>query len=452
MFVSIVSAVLLAVSVPLATLLPAGAAQNSRHAASIRPAVVENGSDLVLYHFMGNVSQSVTFTPDGSSWSVLPHGLLKIAPDGTNTLIFPNNRTAWAAQNIAYSNGFLWYTVYHGIIRVKPDGTDSRFFQFSMQRDGFHYASNLTPGPGGLYFSSDIRSTSYPYTLSTVIGRIDPSFKLTLFAVPPTTGFNLSSPFVSGPDGLLYFVASKSQYDPKRSLYSTLTTLYRIETNGSQTRLGSSGTCAFPKKLVVALGALYFTGSQIDTTNKLLGNALCRATLSGRIGAITPLQAGGNTSGITADASGNLWTIDLFGNGLYSYGIGTKQLAGPYEPAKLGALVNNLLYTGPDQNIWFFGSYATNQLFYGAYVRHLISFLPTSITLSATDASINFYVSEPLRSGPWTAVSSNPSIATVTPASSLPGRFTVTKVATGTTTIVVTDALGNLSYEPVTSN
>jgi hypothetical protein len=76
--------------------------------------------------------------------------------------------------------------------------------------------------------------------------------------------------------------------------------------------------------------------------------------------------------------------------------------------------------------------------------------MPTSVNLSFAGQKIDFMVSEPLKSGPWTAYSLNPAVATAGPGSFLLGKFAVTAVGPGSTAIVVTDAYGNSRNEPVT--
>jgi hypothetical protein len=87
----------------------------------------------------------------------------------------------------------------------------------------------------------------------------------------------------------------------------------------------------------------------------------------------------------------------------------------------------------------------------------VITFTPPSVVVSAQGSGCTtsevFTASETGYSGTFTAVSQNTAIATVSPAQST-GAFTVTSVTTSnnvgqSTTIKVTDTLGNTASEPV---
>ena len=81
-----------------------------------------------------------------------------------------------------------------------------------------------------------------------------------------------------------------------------------------------------------------------------------------------------------------------------------------------------------------------------------MSFTPSVVGLLPSDAAMNFYVSEPIAGGPWRAVSLNPATATVTPVSSSAGRFSVTQVGHGSTSIKVTDQARAMEVHAVTTD
>jgi hypothetical protein len=204
---------------------------------------------------------------------------------------------------------------------------------------------------------------------------------------------------------------------------------------------------------VLRIIAIYFLGSTLvgnGPTNA--GNAVCRSTVHGRIGPVTPLTQN-PTSAIAVDAQANVWSAGLFGPGLASYNLVNKTVSSPVGPAG-ATLYSGYLYTGPDQDIYFFGHYGPNQTLFGAYVRHQMVVTPDSIDLNSFDnASVEFFVTESVKGGaPWTVRSLDSGVAIVSPASSLVGRFHVSEVHAGSTTLVVTDALGNVSYLPVTAS
>jgi hypothetical protein len=453
MFVLVIFSATLAVVTSLVPKAPAAVAsphvRSAAKAMPARPAVVENGSDLVLYHFPNNVPEPVAFGPDGSAYSVVREGILKIAPNGVETFL-PNGLAQSANEPIVYANGFLWFTVNFGLVRERPDGSDHRFYQYESNGGlpGVSGIQNLIAGSDGLYFEGV--EGHYPSPETVVVGRIDALSKITLYNVP---GYSVyGPPLVWSPDGHLDYIATAYGY------HSITVSLEQIAPDGSSVALGTSNRCGLrfssTSNLVSALGAIYYIGDIYDGDGNPVGKAICRATVTGHIMPITPvLNPSGAAYSLAADSSGDLWTTNFFGNGLYSYNILTKSVTGPYEPATLDNL-GSFIYVGPDQNVWMFGTYATNQLFFGAYVRHQEVITPTSINLNSIDnASQEFIVTEPIKGGaPWTAYSLNPAVVTVTPASSLVGRFHANEVSAGTTSIVVTDALGNVSYVPVTAN
>ncbi len=409
--------------------------------------------DLKLYHFPGNVQGNVGFTPDGSAYSLVRSGILRIAPDGTKTFV---NVAAYGPRikvggRIVYSNGFLWYEVFEGLIRMRPDGTDSRYLQvpsdFGPQRE----LTNLTAGADGIYY------TYYNGTangLEPVLASVTNAFVKTLYPlVAPAPRYPSGSTvgsIVYGPDGNVYF-----QYNnpPHKGSFG------RVTPSGVVTLFPYPDTCGDVKKFVYARGSFYFRVFTAASGSTPATYSLCRvAPSTGEYSVvlsstyISPTYSGFD---IVADDDGNLWTAGFFGTGLYSYAIPTGVVSGPIDPNVVNvrtAYGFPNLYIGPDQNIYFFGVYASNQIYFGAYVRHRMSFTPSVVGLLPSDAAMNFYVSEPIAGGPWSAISLNPAIATVTPVSSSVGRFSVTEVGHGSTSIKVTDVYGNIQYVPVTAN
>jgi hypothetical protein len=67
---------------------------------------------------------------------------------------------------------------------------------------------------------------------------------------------------------------------------------------------------------------------------------------------------------------------------------------------------------------------------------------PTSLSFTAVGQTQTFTAQEMVYTNPFTATSSNPSVATLSPGSSY-GSFTVTAVAAGSATITVKDSNGN---------
>ena len=406
--------------------------------------------DLKLYHFPGNVQGNVGLTPDGSAYSLVRSGLLHIAPDGTKTFVPLSGAGAVikVGGKLVYSNGFLWYEVRGGLIRMHPDGTDPRYLQvLSNFRESD--LTNLTAGADGIYYTyyNGTASGYQPVLVSVTNTFVKTLYPLVAPAPQYPSGSTVGS-IVYGPDGNVYF-----QYNnpPHKGSFG------RVTPSGVVTLFPHPDPCGGAAKLVYAKGSFYFRGNTASGSTPVT-SLLCRVSPS--TGEYTVVVTKNSISpdrpfDIVADNDGNLWTAGFFGTGLFSYSIATGVVSGPIDPTVVNVRTSYLyqnLYIGFDQNIYFFGGYASNQLYFGAYVRHQMSFTPSAVGLLPSDAAMNFYVSEPIAGGPWSAVSLNPAIATVMPVSSSVGRFSVTQVGHGSTSIKVTDVYGNVAYLPVTAN
>jgi hypothetical protein len=299
--------------------------------------------DLELYHFPGNQPGNVAFTPDGSAYSLVRDGLLRIAPDGTKSFVGGASIYGGGSidNRIVYSNGFLWYQVHQGLLRGHPDGTDPRYLQLPSAL-GQRQLNNFTAGGDGVYYTY-YNTTTSPSGVALegpVLASISSSFVKTEYPLVAPTPI-LRDGYYYGPSvgAIVYHHRNGRNNGPRRS--------------GRRERLRF----------------------------------------------IPPPES----------------------------------LPRP-------------------QNIYFFGAYPSNQLYFGEYVRHQLSFTPSVVGLLYSDAAEDVYVSEPVKSGPWTAVSLNPAIATATPSLSTVGRFSVTEIGHGSTSIKVTDVYGNVEYLPVTAN
>ena len=397
------------------------------------PAVVENGTDLELFTYpVGAGFPQFTFTPDGSAYAIFNfYYLIKVAPDGTTSFIpIPTRGPVGAQQygSILYADGYLWFASrFGGYFHMKPDGTNGTFHA--------QLFSNAVAAPNGIVVS---RNDTIEFVNGTTFARTD-------YAVPHPGITEMGSvrQMILGPDGRLYF-----EYAPPVGKTAPSDVLARLETNGTFTFFKGRNSCGIPQSgFVNARNAIYFVGGAPNVSARL-----CRVTYVGTYSSLSAPHfhpPNGFFSNAAADSDGNVWVANVLGAGLYSYATSTGTTSGPYEYGVLDNL-GNWVVVGPDQNVWTYGYLATDKPFFGAYVRHLETFTPTSVSLSALDPASDFYVTEPVKSAPWTAYSLNPAIATVSPASSIVGRFKVTSVAAGSTSIVVTDVYGNVRSEPVT--
>ena len=440
----------------LAVVVPFATTHNLGVTGNVRPAIVENGSSVVTYRIQNKTLSTIAFAPDGSSFTIVRNGILKIAPNGAQSIL-PNavvseyDRPAdTGSPSIVYANGFLWYEAYRGIVRERPDGTGHRWYQFGLNTNGFLNSMALTASSDGIYFTATHAGSlsSPPFS---VIGHIDAAFQLSVTPVAALFAQRVPQ-LVWSPDNRLDYFEVNAVYDPAKRADTFTTYMYQLQADGSSLLLGTGNGCTPSDIPVSALGAIYFIGSKFGVSGSTVDeNALCRATVHGSIQPITP-RSQNSPSAIAVDSQGDIWSAGFFSTGLRSYNLLNKAIS---NPANLDGLTVDpeFLYVGPDQNVYFYSSDQAGFL-YGAYVRHQMVVTPNSLNLNAFDnASIEFFVAEPVKGGAaWTARSLDPSVATVTPTSSIVGRFHVNEVHVGSTTIVITDALGNVSYVPVTAN
>jgi hypothetical protein len=392
------------------------------------PNIIENGTDTVLYSIPAGVSpgpQSIAFTPDGTAYFVENVGeLTRFSTTGSFTTI----AVPRIYGGTVYAHGALWIGANGGLVRVDPDGTHPQFIQEP------YAAFNLfLGGDGNLYWSSP----SHIY-------KMDSHETVTTY----NTGCYYqplgSASFAWGADGKLYFECIESSI-PDGSVIG----IARLEPNGTQTVLAlplNSATYEQVVSLVASGGYIYY----VTDTQPTGGGYLYRLSPAGVVTKLS--RAGGYPDDLVADQGGNLW----YESGKYPnpdaafltfYDTYTNQVTGPYAPNVLANVT--ALFVGPDDNIWLFDKSTPNDYSeFGAYVRHVQTLEPASIVVSAASPA-TFTMFETHFNGPWTAVSSNPAVAAVFPATSANGAFSVTEAGKGKTTIAVRDRLGNVSYEAV---
>lgn len=143
------------------------------------------------------------------------------------------------------------------------------------------------------------------------------------------------------------------------------------------------------------------------------------------LGLHTPLKPGDISGLYFGGSSGGVkWTFA--GHKVVTYGLPPDSSGFPAYSA----------LTAPDRNVWF-----TNGPKMSIFINRILSVSPVSATIGVGGMK-TFTISE--SNCPqciWSAVSSNTSIATVSPVSD--GQFTVTGVAAGTATVTVSDKAQN---------
>ena len=408
-----------------------------------RPQIVENGTDLVTFPYVDQYAPpSIAFTPNGDAYFVDElNNLVRLAPDGTYTeTTVPH---VVQKHTIIYARANIWMGAADGLVKIDPDGTHYHHYTLSQTMN-----SGLAFGPDDAIYA-DARVLHDDGTITGRIYRIDTHGVVSSVAVPVQPG-----DIAFGSDGRLYFT------------YTSLTAgawgIAQLQANGS-TKLFQVATQACCQEtetdssLVLSNGNLYFE-AQYNNISWFFG----KIAPSGVITQI-PLPYNIPTEdvygSITADHGGNIWLNvgDIYfsapTSGLYQFNVYTGHYNGPYETSVFGQFVDSYSgpFTGPDDNIWFAYQNDLVGLSVGAYVTHIQTLEPGGITVTAATPG-SFTILETHFNGPWTASSLNPAVATVSPASSTTGDFTVTETGPGVTSIAVKDRLGNVSYELVTAH
>ncbi len=411
-----------------------------RLARAPHPRVVENGTDLVLFPYINEEPpNSLALTPNGDAYFVDgTNRLIRLAPDGTYAAEAVPNIVE--NHKIIYARANLWMGAADGLVKIDPDGSHYHHYTLSPTMN-----TGLAAGPDhGIY--GDARVVHDDGTITGTIFRIDTRGAVTSVAVPVQPG-----DIAFGSDGRLYFTYS--------DILTSTWGIGRIEANGSVKLFPvATGSCCFETEidssLVLSNGNLYF-GYYFNNISWFFGKiapsgAITRIPLPDNI----PTELVYGT--MTADQGGNIWLnvgdiyFDEPQNGLYQYNVYTGHYNGPYEHPVLGQFTGYTgLQVGPDDNIWFGYSNDIN-LYVGAYVKHVQTLEPASVS-PALGTPASFSILEAHLNGPWTAQSTNPSIATVSPTISTTGDFSVSRTGSGATTIAVKDRLGNIIYENVTA-
>jgi hypothetical protein len=104
-----------------------------------------------------------------------------------------------------------------------------------------------------------------------------------------------------------------------------------------------------------------------------------------------------------------------------------------HEPTSYGEGADDVTI-GADDNAWFTGT-SVNEI--GVYIWSKMTVLPSTLTLTVGGGAQTLDVHESNYAHTWTAMSSDPTVATVAPAGH--NRFSVSPVAAGSCTVVVSD-------------
>lgn len=253
------------------------------------------------------------------------------------------------------------------------------------------------------------------------IGRIDTSGISTFYPG------SCASVIASGPDSNIWFGDAGQN-------------IYKMNTQGTVLATYPVGEQFFNDLKAGTDGTLYLAA--IDNFNN--SPDLIRVTTAGVVTKIGGDGYGDGYLSILSGPDGNIWisgahsaSSDLIQYNVTSQSFG-QRVRGPKH-------AGSGLANGPDGNIWASAPYSSAV---DTFVIQVMSVTPKTLTVSV-GKSANLTAGEANYSGTWTAVSTKPSIATVT-ANSNNGKFTVKGVSAGTTIVAVYDSMYNSVEAKVT--
>jgi streptogramin lyase len=364
----------------------------------VGPNVVQDGNppDWVYFPTLNpvtNTPSGITIGPDGNVWFTesVGHSLVRITMFGAQyPIVLPPH---YLPGDLAVgSDGKFYMNDYakNAVDKVTIDGLHVTQYVVS----GSMFQNGITEGPDHNIW----------YTRNGYVGKIAPGGKVTQYAV---SGDAVG--ITSGPDGNVWFTVG-SAID--RIIPSTgAITSFPVSPGAVGIVTGPDGNLWFTSSTTVGKmtpsgvvtnyptsiepnfwitvgpdGALWFTG--------FLTNVIGRVTTSGQVSYLYPLAGfGGDPSDIIAGPDGNIWFTDLL------------QAIGVYVIKQISVNPTGWIANGGGQNV------------------------------TATVAETNY-------TGTWTAVSSNPPIATVAQGTNS-NQFVITSVAHGRARIEISDNVGN---------
>jgi streptogramin lyase len=367
---------------------------------------------------LGQLSHDTTGV---SMWFTAAHGCKKGSPGevgtvgiatGTiNEFVLPKDSKPLA---ITENAGYVWVAdtfkrkTGRSMYRFNENGTYSTF----ALPDAFD-VSDMTAGPdGNVWFVG-----SYTQGKEFAgVGYMTPTGSAVLYEVSSKTTPVLTS-IASGADGNLWLTDEKNGAIIKVA-----------PSNGAETPYPVGGN---PLSITNSTKALIYSDASAAQLSVI--------TTDG-VSTVYPAPKGQHPGFIARKSDGTVVYIDTSNN---SDAVGTFSPSSGTYAAEAQAPNGELsyLYNGPDGNMWF-----TDGLGHvGAYLQHILTTNPSSISLSQTVCSAHFTVSEPGYSGNFSVASQNTVIATVSPASGNAGTtFTVMPLEGGSTSLSVQDSLQNV--------
>ena len=358
-----------------------------------------------------NTPTGITVGPDKKLWFVESHGhrLVRIDMLGNRTNhVLPS---ATQAQSLTVGADGKFYMTDAGTNSILVVTTGGTVTKYPVTQDS--QLEGVTKGTdGNVWFAAE-----------SSVDRITPTGQITSFPVmgnPPL--FPVVTGITTGPDGNIWFTEQQVNKIGRLTIATSAITEFPAGCNAVAITTGPDGD-------------LWYT----------CGNQIGRMTTTGTFTLFTPMKhPWASPDGITAGPDGQLWytstqddaVVSVSTTGTFAYHLPPGGIApDPYSIA-----------AGPDGNLWF-----TNLLQgIGVLVLDQLSVTPNSWAGNAGQMQV-ITVSELNYSRKWTAKSLNTSVATVKNGSSS-NQFVITAVATGTTSINVSDSIGNRFDVSVTVN
>ena len=323
--------------------------------------------------------------------------------ESTNITIGPD-KAIWFVVNNATND-----TIY----RMDQLGNETSFVESTPEKC-FTYGI-ATGSDGALWFSEEGCAD---------IGRITTDGTFTRYSTLPTMD---PGPLTEGPDGAIWFIGSANL-------------IGRIDTQGNISGYSVPTPESIPQGLAVGIDGNLWSWEGLN------GNWL-RITTSGVMTEFPPRFATRGDGGpIIQGPGGVLYAAYQRKGKLARFDIHKLQALTPLSIPELHPSILTIA-TGPDRNIYV----SDNRLpgFY-IYLDHAMTVTPTSLIETVGQTLAVVATEKHTNVGSLTAVSSDPSIATVVPGS--PGTFNVTGQSGGSCTIKVHDKDGNFVDVAVTVN
>lgn len=356
--------------------------------------------------------QAPVLGPDGKSfWGIVsfPQQFWRLEIATNDARDFPFNGSNTLRYVHAGPDGNLWYCGPNQVGYVTEKGA------VTIYSEPISNCFGITTGPDGNIWVVDQAS----------IDRVTTSGQLTSFDIAGD-GVGLGTIVSSARTQLLWFTyetstqAGVGKFDLATDTYALFPVTPTIRIGGSGLNTGLDGN-------------LYaFAGLGSRQTGVII-----RVTPQGSIRKFTNLpKLGANP------ANGeNVHTLWFGGEDSHLYGWTTQGHQLIDKGQNPMGFVPDFPTIGPDMNVWFN---------FGVYLQRMVTVTPQTATLNVGSQQSFTIVETDCPQCVWTAVSSAPGVASVTPVSG--GGFTVTGVSDGNATIKVSDERYNAVQVPITVN